>query len=120
MPPGFKKPRCASRGGSELDQAMLRTKAAPNDRSLIKAKPRLIVTDIGSPPSVKLTMEMRVGAKAAPRKGDAEIRAASVGFDALHGHLGCTIDQHGHAVDAGIVLAARRRTQAECAVIGDH
>ena len=41
-----------SRRGSdpEPDHTMLRTKAAPNDRSLVKAKPRLIVTDIGSPP----------------------------------------------------------------------
>jgi hypothetical protein len=42
------------RGDPQPDQTMLRPEAAPNDRSTVRAKPLLIVTDIGSPPFAKL------------------------------------------------------------------
>ena len=62
LPLGFNGSLALRGRDPEPDQAMLRTKVAPNDRSLVRAKPRLIVTDIGSPPFAQLTMEMRVGA----------------------------------------------------------
>lgn len=71
MPLGYEESPAQRGCDSEPDQTMLRTKVAPNDRPLVREKPRLIVTDIGSPPSVKLTMGMRVGSYCPARKGRA-------------------------------------------------
>lgn len=99
---------------------MLRTKVAPNDRPLVREKPRLVVTDIGSPPSVKLTMGMRVGANCPLRKSLAAPGVVSARIDEFQGKLGAAIDQHGLAIDARIVLATRRSRQRQRTEIGDH
>lgn len=71
MPLGYEGSSAQRGGDPEPDQTMLCTEVAPNDRPLVREKPRLVVTDIGSPPSVKLTMGMRVGALFNLRKGRA-------------------------------------------------
>ena len=111
MPLGYKRSLTPRGGDPEPDQTMLRTKVAPNDRPLVREKPRLVVTDIGSPPSVKLTMGMRVGVVWPGRKGHAAPHAVSARIDELQSQFGAAVDQYGPAIDVCVVLTTWRCRQ---------
>ena len=106
MPLGYQRSPAQRGGDPEPDHTMLCTKVAPNDRPLVREKPRLVVTDIGSPPSVKLTMGMRVGVLWLGRKGHAAPHAVSARIDEFQSQFGAAVDQYGPTIDARIVLTA--------------